>query len=85
MQDKPNVSKRASKTKEPPQPVRDIQIPSYSQDVQLQKADNAWTPQSIAKKKKELDNFLKKVRFNKKFMDWVLGNLLKTKKNLSVF
>ena len=62
------VSKRASKSKEPPKPVRVIQIPSFSQDVQLHKADNAWTPLALAKKKgsdvkqDELDDLAKKVR-----------------------
>ncbi len=70
------VSKRASKTKEPPKPVRVIQIPSFSQDVQLHKADNAWTPVAIAKKKgadvkaDEIDDLPKKVlyvRFEEEF------------------
>jgi translation initiation factor 4G len=62
------VSKRASKSKEQPKPVRVIQIPSFSQDVQLHKADNAWTPIALAKKKgtdikqDELDDLAKKVR-----------------------
>jgi hypothetical protein len=62
------VNKRASKTKEPPKPVRVIQIPSFSQDVQLHKADNAWTPVALAKKKgaeikqDDLDDLPKKVR-----------------------
>lgn len=62
------INKRASKSKEPIKPVRVIQIPSFSQDVQLHKADNAWTPLAIAKKKgadikqDELDDLSKKVR-----------------------
>jgi translation initiation factor 4G len=62
------ISKRASKSKEQPKQVRVIQIPSFSQDVQLHKADNAWTPGALAKKKgadvkqDELDDLAKKVR-----------------------
>ena len=42
---------RLSKSKDTPKPsVRVISIPSFSQDVQLHKAENAWTP-GIANKK----------------------------------
>ena len=59
------IPKRASKTKEPPKPPRIIQIPSFSQDVQLHKADHAWTPVALAKKKGaevKTDDLPKKVR-----------------------
>ena len=62
------VSKRLSKSKDAPKPVRVIQIPSFSQDVQLHKAEVAWTPGAIAKKKgvdveqDEIDALGKKIR-----------------------
>merc|ERR1719244_1111861 len=38
------MSKRPSKSKDPPKMVRVIKIPSFSQDVELHRAENAWTP-----------------------------------------
>jgi len=45
------IHKRASKSKDMPKPARVIQISSFSQEVSLHKAENAWTPGTLSKRK----------------------------------